>query len=53
MEIKAVMFDAYGTLLDVHSVATLCEKLFLGRGEALPALAQYRHGIPPAACPGY
>lgn len=38
MEIRAVVFDAYGTLLDVHSVATLCEKLFPGRGEALSRL---------------
>jgi 2-haloacid dehalogenase len=32
---KAVVFDAYGTLFDVHSVASLAEQLWPGRGEAL------------------
>ena len=32
--IKAVVFDAYGTLFDVHSVASLAEQLFPGRGDA-------------------
>jgi 2-haloacid dehalogenase len=36
--IKAVVFDAYGTLFDVHSVACLAEQLFPGRGEALSLL---------------
>jgi 2-haloacid dehalogenase len=31
----AVVFDAYGTLFDVHSVASLAEQLWPGRGEAL------------------
>jgi 2-haloacid dehalogenase len=35
---KAVVFDAYGTLFDVHSVASLAEKLFPGNGEALSQL---------------
>lgn len=33
--IRAVMFDAYGTLFDVHSVTSLAEQLYPGRGEAL------------------
>jgi len=33
--IKAVVFDAYGTLFDVHSVASLAEQLFPGKGDAL------------------
>jgi len=36
--IRAVVFDAYGTLFDVHSVASLAEQLFPGRGEALSLL---------------
>ncbi len=32
---KAVVFDAYGTLFDVHSVASLAEQLWPGRGDAL------------------
>jgi 2-haloacid dehalogenase len=32
---RAVLFDAYGTLFDVHSVALLAEQLFPGRGERL------------------
>ena len=29
--IKALAFDAYGTLFDVFSVTALCEQLFPGR----------------------
>jgi len=36
--IQAVVFDAYGTLFDVHSVVDRCEQLFPGRGEALSRL---------------
>jgi 2-haloacid dehalogenase len=32
-KIKALVFDAYGTLFDVHSVVTLLEELFPGRGQ--------------------
>ena len=32
---KALVFDAYGTLFDVYSVTSLCELLFPGRGSAL------------------
>jgi 2-haloacid dehalogenase len=33
--LRAVLFDAYGTLFDVHSVAMLAEQLFPGQGDAL------------------
>jgi len=35
---KAVLFDAYGTLFDVYSVALLAEQLFPGHGERLAQL---------------
>ena len=35
MKIRAVLFDAYGTLFDVHSVALLAEQLYPGQGERL------------------
>jgi 2-haloacid dehalogenase len=35
---KAVLFDAYGTLLDVYSVAELIEELFPGHGHAMSVL---------------
>ncbi|MEN9435427.1 MAG: hypothetical protein RIR09_82 [Pseudomonadota bacterium] len=35
---QAVLFDAYGTLFDVYSVALLAEKLFPGQGQALSVL---------------
>jgi 2-haloacid dehalogenase len=35
---KAVLFDAYGTLFDVYSVALLAEQLFPGHGERLGLL---------------
>ena len=35
MAVKAVLFDAYGTLFDVHSVVALAEQLFPGRGQQL------------------
>ncbi|GAB4217909.1 MAG: haloacid dehalogenase type II [Rhodoferax sp.] len=35
---RAVLFDAYGTLFDVHSVAELADTLFPGQGVALSAL---------------
>lgn len=34
----AVLFDAYGTLFDVYSVAELAEALFPGQGQALSVL---------------
>jgi 2-haloacid dehalogenase len=36
--VKALVFDAYGTLFDVHSVAALGEQLFPGTGTALSQL---------------
>ena len=36
--IKAVAFDAYGTLFDVYSIGALAEELFQGHGAELAAL---------------
>ena len=36
--LRAVAFDAYGTLFDVYSVSTLAERIFPGRGADLAAL---------------
>lgn len=36
--IEAVVFDAYGTLFDVHSITALAESLVPGRGAQLSAL---------------
>jgi 2-haloacid dehalogenase len=36
--IRGVLFDAYGTLLDVFSVAALADQLFPGQGNALALL---------------
>ena len=36
--VRAVLFDAYGTLFDVYSVALLAEQLFPGQGQALSLL---------------
>lgn len=33
--IKAVVFDAYGTLYDIQSVATVTEREFPGYGEVI------------------
>ena len=35
MPIKAVVFDAYGTLCDTHSVATVTEAAFPGHGDLI------------------
>lgn len=35
---RAVLFDAYGTLFDVYSVALLAEQLFPGQGQSLSVL---------------
>jgi len=37
-KIRAVLFDAYGTLFDVYSVGMLAEQLFAGQGERLAQL---------------
>lgn len=36
--LRALVFDAYGTLFDVHSVVALCEQLWPGKGGRLSAL---------------
>ncbi|HWP49722.1 MAG TPA: haloacid dehalogenase type II [Candidatus Limnocylindrales bacterium] len=36
--IQTFVFDAYGTLFDVHSVVEACNRAFPGRGEALSQL---------------
>lgn len=42
MKIRAVLFDAYGTLFDVHSVVLAVEQLFPGQGEKLSLLWRER-----------
>jgi len=37
-EVRALVFDAYGTLFDVHSVIAECERRFPGRGTELSKL---------------
>jgi 2-haloacid dehalogenase len=37
MELDALVFDAYGTLFDVHSVLRRCEACWPGKGAALSA----------------
>ncbi len=36
--LRALVFDAYGTLFDVHSVVALCDELWPGKGAALSQL---------------
>jgi 2-haloacid dehalogenase len=38
MTVKAIIFDAYGTLFDVYSISALANRLFPGRGSALAEL---------------
>ncbi|WP_434106513.1 (S)-2-haloacid dehalogenase [Paraburkholderia caffeinilytica] len=57
---KAVIFDAYGTLFDVHSVIAAAEQMFPGHGDALSQLwrqkqieyTQLRTLADPASAPG-
>ena len=35
MSVRAVVFDAYGTLFDVYSIGVLAEKLYPGQGAAI------------------
>ncbi len=37
-ELQAIVFDAYGTLFDVHSVVEAAERAFPGKGKALSQL---------------
>jgi 2-haloacid dehalogenase len=32
MQLRALVFDAYGTLFDVHSVTAMCDRLWPGKG---------------------
>lgn len=38
MTVKAIIFDAYGTLFDVYSISALADRLFPGKGNALAEL---------------
>ena len=38
MTIKAVVFDAYGTLFDVYSIQTLAEQFYPGQGAAISVM---------------
>ena len=38
MTVKAIIFDAYGTLFDVYSISALAHRLFPGKGDALAEL---------------
>ena len=38
MKIKAVVFDAYGTLFDVYSIQALAEQLYPGHGSAVSVM---------------
>ena len=38
MTVRAVVFDAYGTLFDVYSIGALAEKLYPGQGAAIANL---------------
>ena len=56
--IQAVVFDAYGTLFDVHSVVRRCEEQFPGQGAALSQLwrsqqLEYTWLASLMAAPGY
>jgi 2-haloacid dehalogenase len=42
MRVEALVFDAYGTLYDVHSVVRRCETCFPGKGTALSQLWRAR-----------
>ncbi len=35
MNVKSIIFDAYGTLFDVHSVVEKCEEFFPGKGRQI------------------
>jgi 2-haloacid dehalogenase len=41
-DVSAIVFDAYGTLYDVHTVAQTAEEIFPGEGEALSRLWRER-----------
>lgn len=37
-KLRGIVFDLYGTLFDVHSVASLCDEIYPGAGERLSGL---------------
>jgi hypothetical protein len=41
--VKALAFDAYGTLFDVFSVTALCEQLYPGKGNQLAQIWRVKH----------
>ena len=41
-QIRAVVFDAYGTLFDVYSIGLMAEQLFPGKGDALTRMWRER-----------
>ena len=45
--IKALAFDAYGTLFDVFSVTALCEQLYPGKGNQLAQIEHAREAAKP------
>ena len=51
MAIKALVFDAYGTLFDVQSVAGITDAAFPGHGDDHPDLAAEAARIHLAARP--
>jgi 2-haloacid dehalogenase len=38
MKIRALIFDAYGTLFDVHSITSVCDRLWPGKGAEVSRL---------------
>ncbi|TYR79331.1 haloacid dehalogenase type II [Priestia megaterium] len=38
MKFKAILFDTYGTLFDVHTVVKICNELYPGKGEQISYL---------------
>jgi 2-haloacid dehalogenase len=56
MTIKALVFDAYGTLYDVHSVYAKTEELCLGKGDLITQiwrLKQLEYTWPQTSLLGY
>jgi len=47
--VRAAVFDAFGTLFDIHSLAAACEAAFPGRGEAINRLWRQKQPAPRAS----
>ncbi|UYO26294.1 hypothetical protein LDP77_05130 [Bacillus sp. T_4] len=45
MKFKTILFDAYGTLFDVHTVIETCDKLYSERGESISHLWRLKQMI--------